>query len=44
MSDDANLKEAIMNVVSSLTDVEKTFTGKLDYEYIIDPISMYIEL
>ncbi|GAB1453202.1 hypothetical protein MASR2M47_32580 [Draconibacterium sp.] len=40
----ANMKEAIMNVVSTITGVEKTFTGKLDYEFIIDPISMYIDL
>jgi len=42
--EDGNMKEAIMNVVRHLTNVEKTFTGKLDYEFIIDPISMYIEL
>lgn len=42
--EDGNMKEAIMNVVRTLTNVEKTFSGKLDYEIIIDPISMYIEL
>jgi hypothetical protein len=42
--EDGNMKEAIMNVVRSLTGIEKTFTGKLDYEIIIDPISMYVEL
>jgi hypothetical protein len=42
--EDGNLKEAIMNIVRTLTGVEKSFTGKLDYEYIIDPISMYMEL
>jgi hypothetical protein len=42
--EDGNMKEAIMNIVRTLTGVEKTFTGKLDYEIIIDPISMYVEL
>lgn len=42
--EDGNMKEALMNVVRTLTGVEKTFTGKLDYEYIVDPISMYMEL
>lgn len=42
--EDGNMKEAIMNVVKHITNVEKTFTGKLDYEFIIDPISLYIEL
>lgn len=40
----ANMKEALMNFVRTLTGVEKTFTGKLDYEYVIDPISLYLEL
>ena len=39
-----NMKEALMNIVSILTGVEKTFTGKLDYEYIIDPIALYLEI
>lgn len=43
-SDNVNLKEAIMNLVSYMTNFEKTFTGKLDYEYIIDPISLYLEI
>ncbi len=42
--EEANMKEAIMNLVRSLTGVEKTFTGKLDYEFVIDPISLYMEL
>ena len=42
--EDGNMKEAIMNIVSSLTSLEKTFTGKLDYEFVIDPISLYLEL
>ncbi|MBU3027584.1 DUF6414 family protein [Zobellia galactanivorans] len=43
-SDDVIMKEALMNVVSQLTSLEKTFTGKLDYEFVIDPISLYIEI
>lgn len=39
-----NMKEALMNFVRTLTGVEKSFTGKLDYEYVIDPISLYLEL
>jgi len=38
------MKESIMNLVRTLTGVERTFTGKLDYEIIVDPISIYIEL
>jgi len=43
-SDDVIMKEALMNVVSQLTNLETTFTGKLDYEFVIDPISLYIEI
>ncbi|GAB3722128.1 DUF6414 family protein [Flavobacterium koreense] len=39
-----NMKEAMMNMVSSLTNLETTFTGKLNYEYVIDPIALYIEI
>lgn len=42
--DNSSMKEAIMNMVASLTKVESTFSGKLDYEYIIDPIAIYREL
>jgi len=38
------MKEALMNMVSMLTNLETTFTGKLDYEYIIDPIAVYLEM
>lgn len=41
---DGNLKESIMNIVTSIIGLEKTFSGKLDYEVIVDPIAMYIEL
>jgi len=43
-SEEPNMKEAVMNVVSSMTQVEATFSGKLDYEYIIDPIAIYREV
>jgi hypothetical protein len=43
-AENATFKEAIMNIVSHMTGIEKTFTGKLDYEYIIDPISLYLEI
>lgn len=39
-----NMKEVLMNVVSHLTNLEKTFTGKMNYEYVIDPIALYIEI
>lgn len=38
------MKEALMNMVSVLTNLETTFTGKLNYEYVIDPIALYIEI
>lgn len=39
-----NMKEALMNMVTMLTNIETTFTGKLNYEYVIDPIALYIEI
>ena len=39
-----NIKVAIMNMVTKLTDVETSFTGKLPHEIIIDPIAIYTEL
>lgn len=39
-----NMKEALMNIVSMLTNLETTFTGKMNYEYVIDPIGLYIEI
>jgi len=38
------MKEAVLNLVDKLTDVETTFTGRLSYEYIIDPIAVYREI
>lgn len=42
--DEPNMKEALMKMVSVLTNLETTFTGKMDYEYVIDPIALYIEI
>jgi len=39
-----NLKEAMMNMIKILGNLENTFTGKLDYEYVIDPIALYLEI
>lgn len=39
-----SIKQALMNLVSKLTDVETSFTGRLDNEIIIDPIALYREL
>jgi len=40
----AGMKEAVLNLVDKLTNVETTFTGRLKYEYIIDPIAVYREI
>ena len=42
--EEKGMKEALMIVVKSLIGVENTFTGKLDYEYLVDPIAVYMEL
>lgn len=42
--DDPSMKEAIMNIIGHLTSIENSFTGKLDYEYAIDPIALYVEI
>ena len=39
----ASLKEALMQLVQSLADVESTFTGRLTNEVVIDPIALYRE-
>jgi hypothetical protein len=38
------MKKAIMNIVSALKNVEHTFIGRMDNEYIIDPIAVYREI
>jgi len=37
-------KEAMMNMIAKITGVESAFNGKLNYEYVIDPIAIYKEL
>lgn len=39
-----SIKEALMNLVSHISNVEATFTGRLSNEIIIDPIALYTEL
>lgn len=43
-AEDTGMKEAILNLTTTFTNVERTFHGKLNYEYIIDPIAVYREL
>ncbi|WP_313597128.1 DUF6414 family protein [Psychrobacter sanguinis] len=38
------IKEAIMNMVAHVTNLESAFTGRLSNEIIIDPIALYTEL
>lgn len=38
------MKEAVMNIIFHLSNMESTFSGKLNYEYIIDPIAIYQEI
>ncbi len=39
-----SIKEALMNMVANLTNLEETFIGRLSNEVIIDPIALYTEL
>jgi hypothetical protein len=39
-----HMKIQLMNIVSTLTNAEQTFTGKLENEIMIDPIAIYTEL
>jgi hypothetical protein len=39
-----SIKEALMNLVSHLSNVESTFTGRLSNEIIVDPIALYTEI
>lgn len=41
---DSTMKEAMMLMVSALINMENTFVGKLDYEYVVDPIALYLEI
>ncbi len=42
--DPQTIKEAIMNMVAHVTNLEAAFTGRLINEIIIDPIALYTEL
>ncbi len=39
-----HLKEAIMNLVGNLSDLESSFFGKLENEIVFDPIALYREI
>lgn len=39
-----SIKEALMNMVAHLTNIEEGFIGRLSNEVIIDPIALYTEL
>lgn len=39
-----SIKEALMNLVSHLSNVEATFTGRLSNEIVVDPIAVYTEI
>jgi hypothetical protein len=39
-----NLKETLMDMMSKLTKLEASFIGKMNYEYVIDPIALYLEI
>lgn len=41
---ESNVKEALLSVIPALTGIDKGFIGRLDYEYIVDPIAIYREL
>ena len=43
-SEPQHLKEAVMNLVEGLSEVESEFSGKLANEIIVDPIAIYREV
>ena len=43
-SDPPHMKEVIMSLVASLSEVEASLSGKLENEIIIDPIALYREI
>lgn len=43
-SEPQHLKEAVMNLVEALSEVESEFSGKLANEIIVDPIAIYREI
>ena len=40
----SNMKHTIMNLIQHLSEVESSFTGRLENEVIIDPIAVYWEI
>ncbi|MGZ4162234.1 MAG: DUF6414 family protein [Neobacillus sp.] len=44
LNNTSSIKEALMNMVANLTNIEETFIGRLSNEVIIDPIALYTEL
>lgn len=42
--EDKNMKEAVLNMITHLTNMENVFTGKLPNEFVIDPIAIYNEI
>lgn len=38
------MKKAVLNIINQISNVEELFTGKLDNEYILDPIAVYREI
>ncbi|PPK74541.1 hypothetical protein B0F87_10815 [Methylobacter tundripaludum] len=44
LNNTSSIKEALMNMVANLTNIEETFIGRLNNEVIIDPIALYTEL
>ncbi|WP_028299324.1 DUF6414 family protein [Oceanospirillum beijerinckii] len=44
VKEEASMKQALLNLVEHLTNLENQFTGRLSNEIIIDPIAIYTEL
>jgi len=42
--EELGMKQAIMNITNAISNIEFTFSGKLDYEIVIDPIAVYWNL
>jgi len=42
--DEMGMKQALINITAAMSNIEQTFTGKLDYEFVIDPIAIYRKL
>lgn len=40
----SSVKEALMNLIAHLSNIEATFTGRLNNEVIVDPVALYTEL